>query len=500
MKVRLNRLAIAFGTISMFSLPLSAYATNGYFLIGFGAKSRAMGGAGVAYAQDALAAAANPAGMTDVGVNTMRIDVGGELFNPPRAVRQDSSALESGFAGSDTGVNHRSGSNLFLIPNMGMIYKFNRKMYIGMAAIGAGLGTRYNQAVPGNPQCFNPNGNADGLGSPATDPGQGGNPSNAGSSFFNFNCNADSTTVGVSLMQMQMLPSVAYKINKQHSVGASLAIGVQTFRAYGLGAFQDLGFSGTSSNVSGEGNDWSYGAGIRLGWTGKFFKSRLSLGANYASRVYMTRFDKYKNLFAGRGSFDIPEHYALGIAMKATKKLTVAADIQRIMYSNVRSIGNLGPSAADPGDLNVNGACAGRPDADPNDPSVAKNCKLGGNEGMGFGWQNQMVYKVGVSYDYNTKWSFRAGYNHGKSPIPEDQVLFNTLAPATVEDHITFGASYRPSRNIEWSANFMHAFKNTIKGPSAFGPTGDPAVDINVDSVAISMKQTAVGISFAYNL
>jgi len=471
--------------ICLFSLllaPAGAYATNGYFLIGFGAKSRAMGGAGVAYAQDSLAAAANPAGMANVGVNTMRIDVGGEFFNPPRAVRQDSNALESE---STTGVNYRSGSNLFLIPNMGMIYKFNRKMYIGMAAIGAGLGTRYNQAVPGKPACFN-----------------GDNTTNGGgSSFFNFNCNADSTTVGVSLMQMQMLPSVAYKINKQNSVGASLAFGVQQFRAYGLGAFQSLGFAGSTSNVSGVGNDWSYGAGIRVGWAGTFFKKRLSLGANYASRVYMTRFKKYKNLFAEQGSFDIPEHFALGLAVKATKKLTVAADIQRIMYSNVRSIGNLGPSAADPGDLNVNGTCAANPANPTGDDGIdPANCKLGGNDGMGFGWQDQMVYKIGLDYTYSSKWNFRAGYNYGKSPISKDQVLFNMLAPATVEHHITFGASYRPSRNIEWSANFMHAFKNTIKGPSAFGPTGDPAVDVNVDSVAISMQQTAVGLSFAYNL
>jgi len=478
MKVLTKRLR----DICLFSLmlaPAGAYATNGYFLIGFGAKSRAMGGVGVAYAQDGLAAAANPAGMTEVGVGTMRIDIGGEFFNPPRAIKQDSNALETE---SSTGVNHRSGSNLFLIPNMGMIYKFNRKMYIGMAAIGAGLGTRFNQQVPGKPGCLN--------GDSVT--------SGGGSTFFNFNCNADSTTVGVSLMQMQMLPSAAYKITKNQSVGASLAIGVQQFRAYGLGAFQSLGFAATRNNVSGLGNDWSYGAGIRLGWTGKFLKNRVILGANYASRVYMTRFSKYKNLFAEHGSFDIPEHYAVGIAVKATKKLVVAADIQRIMYSSVRSVGNLGPSVIDPGDLNVNGSCSKTPSNPTGDDPG--NCKLGGNDGLGFGWQDQMVYKIGLDYRYNAKWNLRVGYNYGKSPIPEDQVLFNTLAPATVQHHVTFGASYRPNRNIEWSANFMHAFKNTIKGPSAFGPTGDPTVDANVNSVAISMQQTAVGLSFAYNL
>ena len=62
-----------------------------------------------------------------------------------------------------------------------------------------------------------------------------------GSTLFNFNCNADSPTAGVSLLQMQMLPSAAYRINKNHSIGASVAIAVQQFRAYGLQAFGAAG-------------------------------------------------------------------------------------------------------------------------------------------------------------------------------------------------------------------------------------------------------------------
>jgi long-chain fatty acid transport protein len=166
-------LALACGVA--LAMPAASYATNGYFLIGFGAKSRGMGGVGVAYAQDGLAAAANPASMVDIKMDTMRIDVGGELFNPPRAVLHDSAAL--GW------TDEQSGSNLFLIPNMGGAYKFNRDITVGMAVVGAGLGTRYRQEVPGIPTCVN-----------------GDTSGGVGSTFFNFNCNADSTTVGVSLM------------------------------------------------------------------------------------------------------------------------------------------------------------------------------------------------------------------------------------------------------------------------------------------------------------
>jgi long-chain fatty acid transport protein len=460
MKVRIARLFPLCAAL-VAAIPTAAVATNGYFLIGFGAKSRGMGGVGVAYPQDGLAAASNPAGMAEIEMDTMRIDAGADLFNPPRSVYHSSDTLGT--------TSEKSGSNLFLIPNMGGAYKFNRKITVGMAAVGAGLGTRYSQKVPGNPSCVN--GNTSG----GTD-----------SYFFNFNCNADTTTVGVMLMQMQMLPSVAYKLNNQNALGASLAIGLQSFRAYGLGAFQNLGFAASTRNVSDQGNAWSYGGGIRLGGLHKLDREGMfTVGWNWSSRVYMTKFNKYRNLFAQQGSFDIPMNYAVGFAVRPDKQWTVAADIQQIQYHTIASISNKGP--VDPIDLNPR--CPGNDNANP------LNCNLGGNDGMGFGWKNQTVYKLGVNYDYDSTWSLRGGVNYGKSPIPKDQVLFNMLAPATVEWHLTMGASYRPNRNMEWSFSYVHAFENTITGPTAFSNLAP-----GQDNAAISMYQNALGASFSYRM
>ena len=474
-----SRKVFAFSIVASLAVPTSVFATNGYFLIGYGAKSRSMGGVGVAYGQDSLAAGANPAAMSDVKIDgAMRIDVGGELFLPKRSFNHDSSTLESGFSPeSDSAVNHRSGSNLFLIPSMGGIYKFNRKMTIGMAVVGAGANTRYNQEVPGKPDCF------DGQQSPDT-----GNPDGTGSTAFNFNC-LGSETAGVNLIQMQMLPSISYKVHKNHFVGASLAIGVQTFRAYGLQSFgQDgLGYA-DGDKLTNQGNDWSYGAGVRLGWLGKFFDKRLTLGANYSSKVYMTEFDKYKDLFAEQGDFDIPANFALGIAVKATDKLTIAADYQKIYYSDVASIGNPGPDAANPSEFFPQG-CQSLPDG-------SNSCLLGRDNGMGFGWKDADVFKIGFNYDYSPAWSFRAGYNYAEAPMDDDQIMFNFLAPAVVEHHATLGLSYRPSKNIEWSANYSHAFKNTIKGPTVLGPSaGQPVVGENGSA---TMYINTFGISFAY--
>jgi len=118
------------------SVPLVADATNGYFLIGFGAKSRSMGGTGVANNTGGMAAAFNPATMIDSGT---RFDLGAELFIPPRAVKHESGVL--GY------TDEKSARNLFLIPSMGGTYQWNEKTAVGFAFIGAGLKTLYNQSV-----------------------------------------------------------------------------------------------------------------------------------------------------------------------------------------------------------------------------------------------------------------------------------------------------------------------------------------------------------------
>jgi long-chain fatty acid transport protein len=62
-------------------LAIPAFATDGYFSIGYGVKQVGQGGAGIAFAQDSLAAATNPAGMVFVGD---RFELGMSWFRPIR--------------------------------------------------------------------------------------------------------------------------------------------------------------------------------------------------------------------------------------------------------------------------------------------------------------------------------------------------------------------------------------------------------------------------------
>src|SRR5205823_10216174 len=61
---------------------LTANATDGYFQYGYGARQKALGGAGVADSRDATAVSLNPAGLVHAPTE---LTVSGTLFSPWRS-------------------------------------------------------------------------------------------------------------------------------------------------------------------------------------------------------------------------------------------------------------------------------------------------------------------------------------------------------------------------------------------------------------------------------
>ena len=168
---------------------------------------------------------------------------------------------------------------------------------------------------------------------------------------------------------MIVAPTVSYKATAQHSIGASLLLGYQRFKASGLQAFDNApGFPPATSahgRVTSNGYDSATGLGLRLGWQGLLGQD-LSVGAAYTSMINMSRFDKYCGLFAGQGGFDIPANDCLGIAWMQGAR-TVAFDWVRIGYSKVPAVGN----------------------------SSSAPAPLGADNGSGFGWRDVNVTKLG---------------------------------------------------------------------------------------------------------
>src|SRR5690606_36044560 len=117
-------------------------------------------------------------------------------------------------------------------------------------------------------------------------------------------------SLGVNLSQLIIAPTVAKQLSDNPSVGASLLIGYQRFRASGLRPCP--GRAASPMNAANQGDDDAWGAGARLGWTGQI-TDNITRGAQYSSKIYMQEFDKYEGLFAEQGDFDVPANFGVGI-------------------------------------------------------------------------------------------------------------------------------------------------------------------------------------------
>ena len=422
-----------------------AFATNGYFAHGYGMKAKGMGGAATAMASDSMGGAKNPASMVWAGD---RLDIGLDFFSPRRNISR--SGATAPFGGLNGTAD--SGSNLHYVPEFGYNKMLGWDMSMGVTVYGnGGMNTDY----PGD-----------------QNPGALGTCAGFGATWARANLLCGNGRLGIDLMQLIVAPTFAMKVNKQHSFGVSLLLAHQQFKAQGIQSF--AGFSATPTNLSNLGRDKSNGYGLRFGWMGQLTEN-VTMGAAYSSKMKMGKFDLYKGLFAEEGGFDIPENWNVGIAFKPNDQWKVAADYQRINYSDVKSVGNSSVMPADPAGLG-----AGIPGS------------LGCSSCRGFGWSNIDVVKLGVEYQFNKDLTLRAGYNRSENPISSRDVTFNMLAPGVVQDHYTLGFTYNVSKDSELTMSYMHAAKNSVSGPSLFNYfTGNTA-----GTDTIEMYQDSLGIAY----
>jgi len=177
----------------------------------------------------------------------------------------------------------------------------------------------------------------------------------------------------------------------------------------------------------------STGLGVNVGVA--YDMGNLTLGALYQSKIeanYKDNISKAMGDFGVRSvtsgdSLDQPSEMGVGAAYKMGNN-TFAMDLKKVGWSDV----------------------SGYKD---------------------FGWEDQTIVALGYQYETPT-WAFRAGYNHGKSPIQElngaatnpsnyDNAAINFFNlsgfPAVVEDHFTMGGDYSMSDNLSLSFALVYS-------------------------------------------
>lgn len=414
----------AIGLAAALSANTPAFATEGYFQAGYSAIQKSLAGSGAANPEDAMTLAINPAGLTSVG-QEFEFDL--SLFSPYRHYTVTGGP---GFVAPGT-VN--SGWEHFLIPGIAYSQPINSSSSWGIAIYGnGGMNTNYPGDVA-NPAC-------------------GG-----GTGVF---CGGKA---GVNLNQVFISPGYAWR-SGNWSFGIAPILAIQMFDAKGLLAFSQI--SASPGNLSNRHINYSYGGGVRVGAILNAAPNfRLALSGS--TPMWMSKFNKYKGLFADSGAFNIPASIDVGLAWDSDPAWTLMADYKHIFYSDVPAVGR---------------------------STMFKGIFFGAKGGPGFGWSDVNVISVGAEWRPTPTWSFRAGYAHNTNPIGSKDVTLNILAPGVVTDHISAGASAKVDNHSRLDLSVMYVPEHSVSGIEVTPQGPNPG-----RTITLAMHQWDITVGYRYD-
>jgi long-chain fatty acid transport protein len=429
----------------------AALAAEGYFLIGAGARQKALAGADTADSKDAMALAVNPAGI--VGLE-----------------RQFQFAItaampERGYSATGAPVvlapgDARSGRPIFPIPNSAYVSPIDAESSWGFASWGnGGINTSYDIGHFKGPITATV-----GPFSGPVAPTFGG-PFGGGFAGFDL---------------QQEFVSVAYaRRYGPISIGVAPTLAAQRVNVQGLKLFSYL--SSDPYSLTDDGYDYSFGGGVRVGVEWRV-DNHLRLAFAGSTPLLMTPFEKYRGLFANHGNFDIPANITAGVAFDITPELTIMADWRHIFYSGIPTLAN------------------------PSFPLFPFS--LGSNNGPGFDWRDTDAEAVGVEWRATPALTLRAGYLHTSNAIKSRGATVAALAPAVVAHHLGGGFQYQVTKNSSIDVAVNYDFKNSVSfaendpyavaffpaplGPRAIQPRFNP-------NSTITAWARAVAVTVGYN-
>lgn len=274
-------------TLFLLLLPFFLIASDGNQAIGYGMKSKGMGGVGVAFPQDAVINAINPAGMAFLET---RYDIG------PHYVKFLGKGRISGNAVPTLNQSFHANMDIFLI-DAGYVNQVTPKFSAGFSFYQRGATLNYGKTIR-----------------------------LLGTSKF-----LDLYTIAI------LTPAIAWKITPNHSIGIGIDVSLGRFKMQG---FQNQkAISVAPDHVTNKKSDYRPGVGVKIGWCG-YLTPCLSAGVVYTSEMVFHRYKKYKGLIPNRGDGNLPAQVSGGIAYFFAKDWVFSFDARRIFWSKTRIFGN----------------------------------------------------------------------------------------------------------------------------------------------------------------
>jgi len=203
------------------------------------------------------------------------------------------------------------------------------------------------------------------------------------------------------LFVLKAVPAVSYDWSEQLTLGFGLQIAAAFFSgdfAVPTPAAVPTAFPQTEGRGKLE---ISYGYALHMGALYDI-NDKWSIGAAYQTKTRFEEFGPYTDVIP---DFELPPEFRVGLAWHVTPKLDLTFDYKWIGWEQIRLF-----------------------EREP-------------TEG-GFGYVDQHTLGMGAQYYFNDNIILRAGVNYGRSPVREDVVFANSLAPTVYQTSIAAGGEY----------------------------------------------------------
>ena len=256
--------------------------------------------------------------------------------------------------------------------------------------------------------------------------------------------NGDKAQVSVG----RVIFPIAYSVNERFNIGGSVDV---VWGGMDLVADLNPAYPGKEidftddSDFTGEAKGYSVAA--KLGFTYKL-NDAITVGGVYQTAGNLPDLEDGAYTVDG---FDMPPVVGLGLAWQASDRLMVAADVKDVMWGSSMNTVTIYNS----------------------DNGMVVPFKQD--------WDDQIVLALGLAYRFSDAFNGRVGYNHGKNPIPDQNV--NYLWPAIVEDHYTVGFGYAFNKQSEVNFGLSYAPEVSVTGTGPNPPYGNGGMTIEHSQV-----------------
>jgi long-chain fatty acid transport protein len=408
MTIKVNNWIARLALASLIALPSLASATTGYRPVGYGAKSKGMGGVGIALPQDTFAAALNPAG---TGYVCTRIDLGLQwLEHNSNATLEPREIL--GYTPEPVPPQNISSRKEMWWPEIGAVWDSCECCAFGLAAYAFG-----GWDVDYSKHTF--------LG---------------GVDFVELDSEVvqqatdivfEGSNLGMDYQAYFITPSLACTVCGDQMLGASVNIAVATLTIGGTEYFQEDSLF--PLYMANNGSEYQSGIGFQVGWIGQF-PCNVTLGATYKTRTWMNHFKKYRGFIPEDGNMDIPSLWGFGASWCVCDCVLFAVDFERIVWSDTKLFRH----------------------------DFLNTGRYGSKSGPGFGWVDQSVVKFGASWDVTDCFTVRGGFNYGTNLFANRDLLLNTLDAELIKHHFTVGFTYYVDC-YEFSLDYVKGHRHALR-------------------------------------